>query len=168
MATSLIESQRQSHLALENYENALVQLLCVPEDSYKLHRERLAAKHRASHLLDRIVDRSSELREVYSDENGLRKSEMDTIANGGIQEFYDRLAKLKDYHRRFPDNAGRGADEEEKVDFSALTTGGLIDGRDCEHASHKRISTESGAETCWQSWIVCSRARNTLADISTL
>lgn len=136
MATSLIESQRQSHLALESYESVLVQLLCVPEDSYKLHRERLAAKHRASHLLDRIVDRSSELRETYSDGSGLRRNEMDSIASGGIQEFYDRLAKLKDYHRRFPDNAGRAtaADDEEKVDFSALTTGGLIDGRDCERS----------------------------------
>lgn len=131
MTTSLIESQRQSHLALENYESALVQHLIVPDDSYKLHRERLAAKHRASFLLDRIVDRSSELREVYRDDSGLRKNEMDAVASGGISEFYDRLAKLKEYHRKFPENASR-SDEDEKVDFSALTGPGFIDGRDCE------------------------------------
>ena len=131
MSTSLIESQRQSHLALENYEQALVQLLVLPDDSHKLHRDRLAAKHRSSYLLDRIVDRSSELRSTYADESGLRKSEVASIASGGVTEFYDRLAKLKEYHRRFPENAARG-DDEEKVDYSALTGAGLVDSRDCQ------------------------------------
>lgn len=131
MATSLIESQRESHYTLEQYENALVQLLCVPEENYRLYRERLGAKHRASYLMNQIADRSSELRDVYADENGLRKNEIETIANGGIGEFYDRLAKLKDYHRKFPENASKG-DEDEHVDFSGLTGPGLIDGQDCE------------------------------------
>jgi splicing factor 3A subunit 3 len=139
MATSLIESQRQSHLALENYESALVSLLCVPDESYKLHRERLGAQHRASYLLDRIEERSTELRSTYADPSGLRKQEMESIANGGMTEFYERLAKLKEYHRRFPE-AGtapgalatrQGGDDEERVDFSGLTQGGVIDGRDC-------------------------------------
>lgn len=129
MATSLIETQRESHYALEQYENALVQLLCVPEENYRLHRERLGAKHRASYLMDRIAERSSELRNVYKDDSGLRQNEIDTIANGGIGEFYDRLAKLKDYHRKFPENASRG-DEDERVDFSGLTGPGFIDGQD--------------------------------------
>jgi hypothetical protein len=134
MATSLIESQRESHYSLEQHEDALVQLLCVPEENYRIHRERLQAKHRASYLMDRIVDRSSELRDIYRDESGLRKQEIDDIANGGITEFYDRLAKLKDYHRRFPENASRG-EEDDRIDFSGLTGPGFIDGQDCEHHS---------------------------------
>lgn len=129
MATSLIESQRQSHLALENYEAALTQLLVVPEESYKLHRERLSAKHRASYLVDRIAERAADLRQGYADNNGLRKQEIDTVANGGMAEFYDRLAKLKEYHRKFPDNAARGEDDE-GVDFTPLVGQGLEDGRD--------------------------------------
>lgn len=131
MATSLVETQRESHYALEQYENALVQLLCVPEENYRLHRDRLGAKHRAAFLVDKIAERSNELRDVYADQSGFRKNEMDAIATGGIGEFYDRLAKLKEYHRRFPENAIRG-DEEERVDFSGLTGPGLVDGQDCE------------------------------------
>lgn len=133
MATSLIESQRASHQQLETFEASLVQLLCIPDDSYKLHRERLGAKHRASYLLDRITDRSSELRETYADKDGLRRTEMDKIAsNGGISEFYDRLAKLKEFHRKYPDSSTRGGEEDEaRVDFTPLTGGGAIDGRDC-------------------------------------
>lgn len=82
--------------------------------------------------MDRIAERSNELRQVYKDENGLRKKEIETIENGGITEFYDRLAKLKDYHRKFPENASRG-DEDERVDFSGLTGPGFIDGQDCKH-----------------------------------
>lgn len=134
MSTSVIEAQRQTHLALETYEQALTHLLAVSEDNYKLHRERLAAKHQASHLLDRIVDRSSELRLAYKDNvNGShpRQSEMENIANGGIAEFYNRLAALKEYHRKFPENASR-VDEEEKVDYSSLFGAGFVDGRDCK------------------------------------
>lgn len=140
MATSLIESQRESHYALEQYENALVQLLCVPEENYRLHRERLGAKHRASYLMDRIAERSNELRNVYKDENGLRKHEIEVIEKGGITEFYDRLAKLKDYHRRYPENASRG-DEDERVDFSGLTGPGFIDGQDCKFPFFDRTSS---------------------------
>lgn len=169
MATSLIESQRESHYALEQYEDALVQLLCVPEENYRLHRERLGARHRASYLLDSIADRSSELRDVYTDDNGLRRNEIESIANGGIGEFYDRLAKLKDYHRRFPETAARG-DEDEHVDFSGLTGPGLIDGQDCECLNLFMlremvsivilINAFSRHNARKQSWIECSQEKS--------
>lgn len=140
MATSILESQRQSHLALENYEQALTDLLIQPDDSYKIHRERLAAKHRASYILDRLVDRSSELRTVYADAGHQRQDEMGRIASGGIAEFYERLASLKEYHRKFPENAARG-DEDEKVDYSGLVGPGLVDGRDCEPSRYVHCSS---------------------------
>jgi splicing factor 3A subunit 3 len=131
---SYIESQRLAHAQLEAFESALTSILVAPPS--KAQRERLANETRASDLLGRIVDRSRDLLEMYEDKDEQRRAEVEALSGGGVAgadvtEFYQRLARLKDYHRRYPESASRVTDVD-PVDFAELEGMGVVDGRDCE------------------------------------
>jgi splicing factor 3A subunit 3 len=74
------------------------------------HRTQLLLSHRASNLLDLVVNNSSSLVDIYKDSKGEFKEEIDVIGGrgepgGDLIEFYERLGKLKESHRKYP-NAG--------------------------------------------------------------
>jgi splicing factor 3A subunit 3 len=130
---SYIESQRLALAQLESFESALTSILVAPLS--KAHRERLASETRASDMLDRIVNRSRDLLEMYEDKYEQRRAEVEALSGGGVAgadvtEFYQRLANLKDYHRRYPEAASRVTDVD-PVDFAELEGVGIVDGRDC-------------------------------------
>ena len=129
---SSIEVTRASQVALDVMSQALTALLAqLP--GLRTHRERLACAHRAAHLLDRIADRSAALRAEYDDQSRFREAEVDSLSTG-LPEFYQRLSKLKETHRKQPDEARRGGEDEARsdaVDFAALEGPGVVEGRDC-------------------------------------
>lgn len=139
MSQSIIETQRAEHAYVDALEAALTDLLAQPPS--KLHRDRLTLNHRAANLLDRIVDRSNALVTTYADANHERSDEVDRLGGNGqglqgsVTEFYDRLAKVKEHHRRYPEAAKRSALEQEAVNFAELEGAGIVDGRDCEFFS---------------------------------
>lgn len=159
---SILESQRSTIVGLDTLESTLTGLLVQPPS--KIHRERLALQHRSAVLLDRIVTNSVNLSETYINRKSERQSEIDLIGGGdsrdipgAIAEFYGRLAKLKDQHRKYPDLAKRPGTEEDVVDFAELEGIGVVDGRDCEsHHLHSLIVAQVGHK---QSWIECSPER---------
>lgn len=64
---SIIEVQRQTHEEIERLERALSTIL---SHSHKTHKAHLSAEHKASGILERIVDRSVSLQKAYEDIDG--------------------------------------------------------------------------------------------------
>ncbi|KAG0003836.1 hypothetical protein BGZ80_005727, partial [Entomortierella chlamydospora] len=96
-------TQRRLHEEIDRLEQAIVdQFMLNP----KTHKERLLQEHTVDGYLDRISARSKDLQVLYKDEDGSRKKEMDAISGTNeFGEFYNRLKKVKDHHRRYPNEA---------------------------------------------------------------
>ncbi|KAJ3289746.1 Splicing factor 3A subunit 3 [Borealophlyctis nickersoniae] len=97
---SILEQQRRAHEEIERIELVTVEeLLQKP----KTHKEKLIQDHRVDQYLERIQSRSQYLLDLYEDEDGSRRSEVMAISGATeFSEFYERLKKIKDYHRRYP------------------------------------------------------------------
>ncbi|GAA5996246.1 SF3a splicing factor complex subunit PRP9 [Rhodotorula paludigena] len=129
MASSVIEDARALAEDADLFERTLAALVASLEQSpLPPHRQRLATAHRAADLVDRTVARSDALVHALLPANDDRAREIDALAGGGdpgadLAEFYQRLAKVKDYHRKYPaqGNVRVGADRD--VDFAALEQG---------------------------------------------
>ncbi|GAA5862264.1 hypothetical protein JCM3774_004841 [Rhodotorula dairenensis] len=130
MASSVIEDARALAEDADLFDRSLAHLLASLQQPQLAHRDRLATSHRASDLADRIVNRSKALRLALDPSNRDRADEIDALAGTGDQpgadlaEFYQRLAKVKDYHRKYPNAAQSvriGTDR--TVDFAALEHG---------------------------------------------
>ena len=124
---SVIEDTRAQHEEVDHLEKELTALL-TSVDEHSTHRQRLAAHHRAADLVGRITSRSQSLTHFYLPENDERTREIDALVGGGaeggdVQEFYARLGKLKDYHRKYPDVAREIVSSARTVDFAALEAG---------------------------------------------
>ncbi|KAF9967781.1 hypothetical protein BGZ70_008259 [Mortierella alpina] len=97
------KTQRRLHEETDRLEQAIVdQFMLNP----KTHKERLLQEHTVDGYLDRISARSKDLQGLYQDEDGSRKKEMDAISGANeFGEFYNRLKKIKDHHRKYPNEA---------------------------------------------------------------
>ncbi len=134
--TSIFEVARATHEEIERYEQAIVDLLLSSSSTSASaataggHKEQLKQEHKTSELLDRIIARKQFLRELYDDKEGERAKERELLSTiqsadqGSLAEFYRRLDKVKDYHKKYPQNAP----EAFVVDFSSLeASSGLPD-----------------------------------------
>ncbi|CBQ71404.1 related to RNA splicing factor PRP9 [Sporisorium reilianum SRZ2] len=124
--TSLIEVARQTHEEAERYHQALVDLLLhsAATATGLTHMDKLKRAHKASDLLDRVTSRYQYLDRFYADQHGDRQRELEALSStrddDAFGEFYDRLARIREYHDRYP-----GAlPDNFAVDFSALESGG--------------------------------------------
>ncbi|GAA5941003.1 SF3a splicing factor complex subunit PRP9 [Sporobolomyces koalae] len=124
MSSSIIEDARSLAEDADLYERSLTQLLLSLQQPVIPHRDRLATSHRASDLLNRIVHRSDALHYALEPTNEDRTREIDQLtgqhAGGDLAEFYQRLAKVKDYHRKYPDTNNVRVAGDRDVDFAAL------------------------------------------------
>ncbi|KAG0353584.1 hypothetical protein BGZ54_002187 [Gamsiella multidivaricata] len=100
---SVLDTQRRLHEEIDRLEQAIVdQFMLNP----KTHKERLLQEHTVDGYLDRISGRSNDLQVLYKDEDGSREKEMDAISGANeFGEFYNRLKKIKDHHRKYPNEA---------------------------------------------------------------
>lgn len=126
MASSVIEDARQTAEEVDLLERSLTELLIELDTTAKTHRHKLATQHRASDLLSRITTRSASLLTALDPESSERTREIETLTGGGapggdLAEFYSRLAKVKEYHRKYPDIGAGGV--QHSVDFSGLEGG---------------------------------------------
>ncbi|KAJ2611044.1 Pre-mRNA-splicing factor sap61 [Coemansia sp. RSA 1365] len=99
---SIVEQQRQSHEDIERLELAVVDLML---QNLNKHKYRLIREHKINELLEQIQDRSKLLIDFENDDTGLRTSEAAAMADRNFDEFYARLGKISEYHRRNPDLA---------------------------------------------------------------
>ena len=131
MASSVIEDARALAEDADLYDRELAHLLLALQQPQVPHRNRLATEHRASDLANRIVSRSIALRHALDPTNQDRQDEIDALAGNtkhdassdstaDLAEFYQRLAKVKDYHRKYPNAQNVRVGTDRQVDFAAL------------------------------------------------
>lgn len=128
MASSVIEDARALAEDQDLFDRTLASLLVSLDAPVLPHRQRLATAHRAHDLADRIVHRSAALTVALSPDNDERAREIDALSGQGqpgqdLADFYQRLAKLKDYHRKYPNQGNVRVAGDRDVDFSALEQG---------------------------------------------
>ncbi|GAA5931234.1 hypothetical protein JCM3775_004971 [Rhodotorula graminis] len=128
MASSVIEDARGLAEDQDLFERTLASLLVSLDLPAQPHRDRLARSHRAHDLANRIVHRNQALAVALAPDNDDRQREIDALSGGGqpgqdLAEFYQRLAKLKDYHRKYPDQGQVRIAGDRDVDFGALEHG---------------------------------------------
>lgn len=67
------------------------------------HRDKINGDHRTKYLLDRYMDTSASLLDLYEDKDGLRKAEHDQMAGPNeFSEFYSRLRDIKEFFKKHP------------------------------------------------------------------
>ncbi|XP_064627346.1 splicing factor 3A subunit 3-like [Lineus longissimus] len=97
---TLLEQQRRYHEERERLMDAQFKEMMHPT---KTHREQINSEHRLRQLLDRYMECSAELRDLYEDKDGLRKEEVQALSGPNeFAEFYSRLKTIKDFHRKHP------------------------------------------------------------------
>lgn len=132
--TSVFENARLAHEEIEQYEEALANTLSTPPNS-SAHRLQLQWKLASSSLLDSLVARYQTLAEIYDDPAHEMRAEFDALArqdesdveNGPFSEFYERLGRLHEYYRKYPE---RAVALNSSSGPSLLTDGGLAEALD--------------------------------------
>uniref|UniRef100_A0A915KWL8 Splicing factor SF3a60 binding domain-containing protein n=1 Tax=Romanomermis culicivorax TaxID=13658 RepID=A0A915KWL8_ROMCU len=91
---SLLETQRRCHEERERLIDTMTREMLHEKNTYK---ERVNSDHRLKLLLDRYVDSSQRLKDVYEDRDNSRRKEMQAISGPNeFAEFYGRIKSLKD------------------------------------------------------------------------
>ncbi|CAD7678041.1 unnamed protein product [Nyctereutes procyonoides] len=65
--------------------------------------DQINSDHRTRAMQDRYMEVSGNLRDLYDDNNGLGKEELNAISGPNeFAEFYNRLKQIKEFHRKHP------------------------------------------------------------------
>lgn len=114
--TSIFEVTRQTHEEIERYTQAAVDVL-VSSGTSDISKDSLRKQHQISSLLDRIVSRNANLFHLYEDQSGDMKQEGLILSSASVEsnaakekpseideltEFYNRLSRIRDYHKKYP------------------------------------------------------------------
>ncbi|ESO85772.1 hypothetical protein LOTGIDRAFT_195680 [Lottia gigantea] len=97
---SLLEQQRRYHEDRERTMDAMTKEMLHPK---KTLREQINSDQRLKQLLDRYVDCSTEIKELYEDKDGLRKEEIQALAGPNeYSEFRSRLGAIEKFYNQHP------------------------------------------------------------------
>ncbi|KAJ8026577.1 Splicing factor 3A subunit 3 [Holothuria leucospilota] len=97
---TLLEQQRSLHEERERAMDAMVKEMLLKKGT---HKEQIDSDHRIKKLLDRHMDASQQLVDLYQDKDGIRKEELQALSGPNeFQEFYNRLKMIKDFHKKHP------------------------------------------------------------------
>lgn len=103
MSSTLLEVTRASHEEIERLERVIVKDL---QTEPATNKDRLYQSHRVRNVIERIIDTTHRLVDIYEDKDGARKDEIAALggqtATGSnmYSAFYDRLKEIREYHRR--------------------------------------------------------------------
>ncbi|KAK8788210.1 hypothetical protein V5799_022012, partial [Amblyomma americanum] len=97
---TLLEQQRRYHEERERLIDAQTKEMLHKKST---NREQINSDHRLKILLDRYMECTSTLKELYEDRDGLRKEEIAALSGPNeFAEFYSRLRAIKEFHRKHP------------------------------------------------------------------
>ena len=78
-------------------------LCCNVSEIFWQNRDNINSDHRQRILLDRYLETSERLKELYEDPDDLRKNEVAALSGPDeLNEFYNRLKQIKEFHKRHP------------------------------------------------------------------
>lgn len=97
---TILEQQRRYHEERERLIDAQTKEMLHKKST---NREQINSDHRLKILLDRYMECTSTLKELYEDKDGLRKEEIAALSGPNeFAEFYSRLRAIKEFHRKHP------------------------------------------------------------------
>ncbi|KAK4301111.1 hypothetical protein Pmani_026724 [Petrolisthes manimaculis] len=97
---TILEQQRRYHEERERLMAAMVKE-CLHKKT--TNRDTINSDHRHRILLDRYVESSQHLADLYEDKDGLRKEEVAALSGPNeLAEFYNRLKQIKEFHKKHP------------------------------------------------------------------
>lgn len=132
-----MEQQRRYHEERERLMDAMVGEQLTTKKS---HRDALNSDHRQRAMIDRYVECTNLLKEVYEDKDGQRREEVAKLSGPNeFGEFYERLKQIKDFHRRHP---GESVSVPMSVEFDELRK--VREGGAGEEAIMAEFSDEEG------------------------
>uniref|UniRef100_A0A6M2DNM5 Putative splicing factor 3a subunit 3 n=1 Tax=Xenopsylla cheopis TaxID=163159 RepID=A0A6M2DNM5_XENCH len=97
---TLLEQQRRYHEERERLVDAMVKEMLFKKTTVRDH---INSDHRLKMLLDHHMNSTSNLKELYEDKDGARKTEVAALSGPNeFSEFYDRLKQIKEFYRKHP------------------------------------------------------------------
>ncbi|TMW57775.1 hypothetical protein Poli38472_014378 [Pythium oligandrum] len=103
MASTVLEQLRAGQEAVESYERAVVSIL---SEKPRNHRERVLHGHKVSNLLDKVVEQSQHVKELYEDKDKTFEEETESMRGRAIfTSFYEQLKSIRTFHRKYPNTA---------------------------------------------------------------
>lgn len=97
---TILEQQRRLHEERERVVDSMVKETLHKKST---NREQINSDHRGKKLLDRYLNCTRTMKDLYEDKDGLRKEEVQALSGPNeFQEFYTRLKSIKEFHRRHP------------------------------------------------------------------
>ncbi|KAG0424015.1 hypothetical protein HPB47_000231, partial [Ixodes persulcatus] len=97
---TLLEQQRRYHEERERLIDAQAKEMLHKKST---NRDQINSDHRLKLLLDRYMECTGNLKELYEDRDGLRKEEISALSGPNeFAEFYSRLRTVKEFHRKHP------------------------------------------------------------------
>lgn len=96
---TILEQQRRYHEERERLQDAMVKEMLHVK---KTPRDQINSDYRLKLLLDRSVEVSGTLRDLYEDRDGSRKEEIKALTANDFVEFYGRVKNIKEFHRKHP------------------------------------------------------------------
>ena len=107
---TLLEQQRAYHEEKERIMDAMTKEMF---HSPKSHIGKINSDHRMRQLLDRYMEDSANLRDLYEDKDGQRKEEVAALSDPNeFAEFYSRLKSIQDFHTKHPNEVSIPMSEE--------------------------------------------------------
>ncbi|XP_032828775.1 splicing factor 3A subunit 3 [Petromyzon marinus] len=97
---TILDQQRRYHEERERLMETMAKEQLLKKAST---REQINSDHRLRVLLDRYMEVSRTLRDLYEDKDGLRKEEVNALSGPNeFGEFYNRLRQIKEFHKKHP------------------------------------------------------------------
>uniref|UniRef100_A0A8C1UTP1 Splicing factor 3a, subunit 3 n=1 Tax=Cyprinus carpio TaxID=7962 RepID=A0A8C1UTP1_CYPCA len=97
---TILEQQRRYHEEKERLMDAETKEMLTKKTTL---RDQINSDHRVRAMLDRYMEVSANLRDLYEDKDGMRKDELNAISGPNeFAEFYNRLKLIKEFHRKHP------------------------------------------------------------------
>ncbi|KTF72507.1 hypothetical protein cypCar_00040838 [Cyprinus carpio] len=97
---TILEQQRRYHEEKERLMDAKTKEMLTKKTTL---RDQINSDHRVRAMLDRYMEVSANLRDLYEDKDGMRKDELNAISGPNeFAEFYNRLKLIKEFHRKHP------------------------------------------------------------------
>ncbi|UYV64273.1 SF3A3 [Cordylochernes scorpioides] len=97
---TILEQQRRMHEERERLIDAMSKEMLFKKNS---NRDQINSDHRLKMLLDRYMECTRSLKELYEDKDGLRMEEIASLQGPSeFVEFYTKVKNIKDFYRKHP------------------------------------------------------------------
>eukprot|EP00938_MAST-03A_sp_MAST-3A-sp1_P004407 g4407.t1 len=97
MSNTILERVRENLEEIDALDRLIVSSL---KQSTKTKREQSDQAWKLHDLIQGSIDRSQDVLEIYRDESGFRKEEIEQMSNdNAVDSYYDRLGEIKQFHR---------------------------------------------------------------------